>query len=93
MSIFSGLSIASAVITCVGAIAEAVSDNDWFRSDVFQEVILCLSACFVRGSCAAAAVTAADCSVLGVLIWVGGDCMPVSTALKVAYVAAKVLGL
>ena len=36
--------------------------------DVFQEVILCLSACFVRGSCAAAAVTAADCSVLGVLI-------------------------
>ena len=34
----------------------------------FQEVILCLSACFVRGSCAAAAVTAADCSVLGVLI-------------------------
>ena len=28
MNIFGGLSIASAVVTCIGAIAEAVSDND-----------------------------------------------------------------
>ena len=28
MNIFGALSIASAVVTCVGAIAEAVSDND-----------------------------------------------------------------
>ena len=28
MNIFGALSIASAVVTCIGAIAEAVSDND-----------------------------------------------------------------